>query len=165
MSLATTLLLPVRAAQGVFALIVMAMMADAFVHYWDPPNEVGEIFLVLFTSVWALLVVAYLVIAPIAFPKAAHKYAVLTLEIMTMILWIGSFAALGSFTSKYCYYSRHQQREKKCDEFIAAVVFGAFSWALFVGTTIMAALHCWRTRGGNSEPPHAMKPQQAYTGA
>lgn len=26
-----------------------------------------------------------------------------------------------------------------------------FSRVLFVGTTILAALHCWRTRGGNSE--------------
>lgn len=44
---------------------------------------------------------------------------------------------------------------------------GDFSRLLFVGTTIMAALHVWRTRGGSSEPAHAMKVQPAapYQGA
>ncbi|OBT63216.1 hypothetical protein VE03_07775 [Pseudogymnoascus sp. 23342-1-I1] len=163
MSLATTLLLPVRGAQALFALIVMAMMADATANYWDPPNEVIEVPIVLIFSVWTLLVLIYFVIAPIAFPKAANKYAILVLEIVTMILWIASFASLGDFTSKYCHNPR--LREKKCNEFIVAVVFGAFNWALFVGTTIVAALHCWRTRGGNSEPSHAMKVQPAYAGA
>ncbi|KFY19178.1 hypothetical protein V493_08097 [Pseudogymnoascus sp. VKM F-4281 (FW-2241)] len=138
-------------------------MADATVNYWDPPNEVFEVPLVLFTSVLALFVVAYVVIAPIAFPIAAHKYAILAVEIITMILWIGSFASLGSFTNKYC-RGIVSRREKKCNEFIAAVVFGAFSWILFVGTTIMAVLHCWRTRGDNGEPPHVMKVQPAHTG-
>jgi len=29
----------------------------------------------------------------------------------------------------------------------AAVVFGAFEWLLFAATTVMAAVHCWNTRG------------------
>ncbi|KFY81827.1 hypothetical protein V500_11048 [Pseudogymnoascus sp. VKM F-4518 (FW-2643)] len=154
MSLATTLLLPVRGAQALFALIVMALMADSVAHFWDPPSEVSEVYINLIFSVWALLNLAYLVIAPIAFPKAANKWAILVIETLTMILWIASFASLAAFSSQYCYYNDPRMREKKCDEFMAAVVFGALSWVLFVGTTILAALHCWRTRGGNIEPTY-----------
>ena len=75
----------------------------------------------------ALLVLAYLVITPIVFPRAANKYAILVLELVTMILWIGSFASLGDFTRDLC-DSSLSRREKKCNEFIATVVFGAFSW-------------------------------------
>lgn len=95
-------------------------------HYWDAPNEVGAVYLVLFTSVLALVVLAYLIIA-IVFPKVANKYAILVLELITMILWIGSFASIGYFTGDFC-NNRLIRREKKCREFIVATVFGALSW-------------------------------------
>ena len=85
-----------------------------------------EVPIALIFSVWTLLALAYLIITPIIFPKAANKWAILVVESLTMILWIASFASLGSYTSKYCHNPR--LREKKCNEFIAAIVFGAFSW-------------------------------------
>lgn len=88
----------------------------------------SEVFINIIFSVWALLNLAYLVIAPIAFPKAANKWAILVIETLTMILWIASFASLAAFSSKYCRYDDPRMREKKCDEFMAAIVFGALSW-------------------------------------
>ena len=103
----------------------LADFAIATVNYWDAPYEVTEVPVNLFTSVWTLVVLVYLIFAPIASSKIANKYAILVIEVLTMILWISSFASLGSFTSKYCYFPLH---EKKCNEFIATAVFGALNW-------------------------------------
>ncbi|KFY89925.1 hypothetical protein V498_06252 [Pseudogymnoascus sp. VKM F-4517 (FW-2822)] len=159
----STLLLAVRGAQAVFALIIMALMVDTTEHPWDAPTEVMYDIFVLAFSVWTLIALIYIGIAPFAFPKAANKYAILVFDSITVILWFFNVASLGDFTSKYC--SRSTQQEKKCHEFIATVILGSFNLALFAGTTIAGAFHCWRTRGGNSEPPHAMKAQPAYAGA
>lgn len=81
--------------------------------------------LVLIFSVWTLLALIYIGIAPIAFPKAANKYAILVFDSITVILWIVSVASLGDFTRKYC--TRSTQQEKKCREFIATVILGSFN--------------------------------------
>jgi len=48
----------------------------------------------IFNSVWTLLAVAYLVIAPLKFPDAAHKFAILGVEALTMIFWFAGWIAL-----------------------------------------------------------------------
>jgi len=37
-----------------------------------------------------------------------------------------------------------------CQASQAAAAFGAFEWALFVATTVFAALHVFRTRGSST---------------
>ncbi|KFY34889.1 hypothetical protein V494_06381 [Pseudogymnoascus sp. VKM F-4513 (FW-928)] len=159
MTLASNLLLPIRGAQLVFSLIVMGVTADTTAHYWDAPNEVISDTVLLIVSVWTLLVLSWLVITPIVFPKVANKWAILVLDILTMVLWIVTFPFLADFTAGLCQDS-YSSREKKCKEFKVAVVFGALNSALFIATSIMAAVHCRRTRGGNN-----VLSQPAYAGA
>ncbi|KFY52847.1 hypothetical protein V496_08133 [Pseudogymnoascus sp. VKM F-4515 (FW-2607)] len=159
MTLAETLLLPVRVIQAVLAVIILGLLADVTTN-WYTASEVNFL---IFASVWTLLAVAYLVIAPLTFATAAHKYGILVAEALTMLFWFAGFIALADLLGAVGCTSR---RGKACGESIAATVFGAFEWLLFLGTTILAALHVWRTRGGSSEPAHAMKVQPTtYQGA
>lgn len=89
-------------------------------HWYDwSPSQVN--FLV-FTSVWTLLALAYLVIAPWKFPTAAHKYAVLAVEALTMLFWFAGFIALAVFlTDRPCYGT-------VCNDAKALTVFAAFEW-------------------------------------
>ncbi|KAJ9641827.1 hypothetical protein H2199_005040 [Coniosporium tulheliwenetii] len=89
--------LPLRILQALFALIVF----------------------LLFTSIWTLLALIYLIVAPARFPQYAHKFGILGVEAVTMLFWFAGF--------------------------IAAAVW-VDSWLLFTATTAMAALHVWRTR-------------------
>ncbi|KFX97105.1 hypothetical protein O988_05033 [Pseudogymnoascus sp. VKM F-3808] len=159
MALMETILFPVRVVQALFAIIVLGLLADVTTN-WYTASEVNFL---IFTSVWTLLAVAYLVIAPLTFATAAHKYGILVAEALTMLFWFAGFIALADLLGRVGCTSR---AGKACSESIAATVFAAFEWLLFAGTTILAALHVWRTRGGSSEPAHAMKVQPApYQGA
>ncbi|KFY71415.1 hypothetical protein V499_08367 [Pseudogymnoascus sp. VKM F-103] len=159
MDLAETLLLPVRAVQALFAIIVLGLLADVTTN-WYTASEVNFL---IFASVWTLLAVAYLVIAPLTFPAAAHKHAILVAEALTMLFWFAGFIALADLLGKVGCTSR---QGKACGESIGGTVFAAFEWLLFLGTTALAALHVFRTRGGSSEPAHAMKVQPTpYQGA
>jgi len=134
--------LPLRIVQGVFAIIVLgltAYVANWWGGHWHQfsPSEVN--FLV-FTSVWTLLALAYLIIAPARFATAAHKYGILAAEAVTMIFWFAGFIALAAFLSdRVCFGS-------VCSAAKAATAFAAFEWLFFAGSTLMAALHCYRTR-------------------
>ncbi|KAH8599247.1 membrane-associating domain-containing protein [Bisporella sp. PMI_857] len=152
--------LPIRVIQLIFAIAILgftAYAADKWDDWWDSPSEVN--FLV-FTSVWTLLAVIYLWLAPIKFPAAAHKFAILGVESVTMIFWFAGFIALAAFLDDInCRWSR------VCRVSIAATVFAAFQWVLFTITTVWAALHVWRTRGTHSTEPAPAVQQAPYTGA
>jgi len=136
-----------RAAQGFLALLILGLMAfvvsdwhHTSYYTWSPSQ--AKFF--LFTACWTLLAVVYLAFAPARFPDAAHKFAILGVEFVTMIFWFAGWVALavllgdigcGSWTA--------------CQVAEAATVFGAFEWLLFVITMVISALHVWRTRDGN----------------
>jgi hypothetical protein len=50
----------------------------------------------LFTAIWTLLAVAYLVFAPTRFPRAAHKFAILGVEALTMLFWFAAWVAVAA---------------------------------------------------------------------
>lgn len=84
----------------------------------------------LFTSVWTLLCVAYLVLAPSRFPAAAHKYAIAGVEALTMLFWFAAFVAgavrwnsgvLADKVGRQVFRTWYQVG-------VAAVVFAAFTW-------------------------------------
>ncbi|KAK5000472.1 hypothetical protein LTR66_000671 [Elasticomyces elasticus] len=136
--------LPLRIAQALFAIIVFAL--TAFVaHWWHEfyraaaPSQVGFL---LFTSIWTILALLFLILAPWKFPAAAHKFAILGVEAITTLFWFAGFIAQAVFLSHSTACYGHV-----CNSAKAAAVFGAFEWLLFVGTLIMAALHVFRTRG------------------
>jgi hypothetical protein len=140
--------LPLRIAQGFLALLVLGLMSYV-VSNWNGPYgswSPAEANFLLFVSVWSLLAVAYLIIAPARFPTAAHKFGILAAEAITMIFWFAGFIAFAVLLTDWgC------RRGSPCRTSQAAVVFAAFEWLLFSATTIMASLHVWRTRDGTSK--------------
>jgi hypothetical protein len=78
----------------------------------------------LFDGIWSLIAVPYLIIAPTLFPIAAHVYALLAVEAVTMIFWFAGFIAVAVAlpSPSYCNLFTF------CKATTAATVFGAFSW-------------------------------------
>lgn len=79
----------------------------------------------LFTSIWTLLAVAYLVLSPTRFPKAAHKYAILGVEALTMLFWFAAFVAVAARWGDSWWAGR---RGTFYGSGVAAIVFSAFTW-------------------------------------
>jgi len=135
--------LPLRIIQGFLAALILILDA-VVVHNWSwvtwSPSEAN---FVLFCAVWTLLVVAYLAFAPMFAPTAAHKFGILAAEVLTTIFWFAGWIALASLLGDI----RTCDHWHTCRIAIAADVFSAFEWLLFSVTTVMAALHVWRTRG------------------
>lgn len=76
----------------------------------------------VFASVWTVLALNYLVIAPWKMPRIANKFAILGVEALTMIFWFGGFIALAVFLGgRVCY-------GHVCSVAKAATAFAAFEW-------------------------------------
>lgn len=92
----------------------------------------------VFASVWTLVILLYLSLAPRVLSAVAHPVAMLALDALTMLFWFAGFVALAVF---------HHQAEEVylgdgygdvykgcsiaggfCGEVEAAVVFGALEW-------------------------------------
>lgn len=138
---------PLRLAQAILTIIILGIMAyvvNQFDGYWWSSSPSQANFL-LFCSIWTLLVVAYLVVAPLRFPAASHKFAILAVEFVTMIFWFAGFIAYAVFIT-----GCDRVGTSVCRASEAGVTFGAFEWVLFLVTTFMAALHVLNTRNTNN---------------
>lgn len=119
-----TLILPLRLAQALFSIIVLGLTAHIIDLYRGPQGygwTPDSIDFMLFTSIWTLLAVAYLVLAPSRFPAAAHKYAIIGVEAVTMIFWFAAWVAVASWWGR-------GWRGGVWGEGVAAIVFAAFVW-------------------------------------
>jgi hypothetical protein len=117
-------ILPIRIIQGVLAIIILGLMAyasNSWSWFWSP----SSVNFLIFTSVWTLLAVAYLVIAPMRFPAAAHKFGILAAEFITMIFWFAGFIAVASLLGDIECGRSHWG---PCNASIAGDVFAAFEW-------------------------------------
>ncbi|KAL1311154.1 hypothetical protein AAFC00_001356 [Neodothiora populina] len=142
MALGFNILLPIRIAQAVLAIIVLGLTAyvtNWWHGYWRSlgPDEVN--FLV-FASVWTILALIYLVLAPMRFQKFAHMFAILAVEAVTMIFWFAGFIALAVFLGDRICFGHI------CGSAKAACVFAAFEWVLFAVTTTLSALDVFGAR-------------------
>jgi hypothetical protein len=146
MALFEALMLPIRATQFLFSIIVLGVLAYAS-HDWAWSWSPSSINFLIFTSVWTLLALVYLVLSPIHYKPAAHKYGILAVEAVTMIFWFAGFIALASYLNDVNCGRAHWG---PCRAAIAGDVFAAFEWLLFTFTTVLAALHCFRTRNSHS---------------
>eukprot|EP00914_Ancora_sagittata_P030889 GHVO01062332.1.p1 GENE.GHVO01062332.1~~GHVO01062332.1.p1 ORF type:complete len:177 (+),score=6.21 GHVO01062332.1:54-533(+) len=154
---APAIVLGLRGVQVVFSIIVLGLTAYLVDVYNGPytnwsPHSVN---FMLFTSIWTLLAVAYLVLSPTRFPRAAHKYAIGAVEFLTMLFWFAAFIAVavrwnnsgwGWGLIDTTFYQAG----------VAAIVFSAFLWLTFVATTALAALHIRRTPKNDTAPPPDM---------
>jgi hypothetical protein len=81
----------------------------------------------LFTSIWTLLAVAYLVLTPTRFPRAAHKFVIGAVEFLTMLFWFAAFVAVAvRWSNAYWGAYGHHGTFYGCG--VAAIVFSAFLW-------------------------------------
>lgn len=121
-------ILPLRAVQALFSIIVLGLTAyiiDAYrgpVGGWSPDS----VDFMLFCSIWTLLVVAYLVLAPSRFPAAAHKYAIIAVEAVTMIFWFAAWVAVASWWGDVWHASG--SHHPVWSSGVAAIIFSAFIW-------------------------------------
>lgn len=76
----------------------------------------------IFCSVWTILALLYLVVAPLRFPLTAHKFGVLAAEALTTIFWFAGFIAIAVFLSDRVCFGH------VCSVAKAATVFAAFEW-------------------------------------
>ena len=153
---APAIVLGLRGVQAVFSIIVLGLTAylvDAYTGpYWSwSPHSVN---FMLFTSIWTLLAVAYLVLAPTRFPKAAHKFAIAGVEFLTMLFWFAAFVAVAVRWGDSWWGAGRRGTFYGCG--VAAIVFSAFLWLTFVATTILSALHIRRTNRNDTSPPPDM---------
>ncbi|KAF2674464.1 hypothetical protein BT63DRAFT_10771 [Microthyrium microscopicum] len=141
--------LPLRIAQGFFALLDLILLSYSSNHWANGYRYAGispsEVNFMIFCSAWTLLAVAFLVLAPVHFETAAHKYAILGVEAVTCIFWFAGWIALAVLLGDIGvrYWTPAQVAA-------AATAFGAIEWLLFTATTAMAALHVHRTRNHHS---------------
>lgn len=139
--------LPLRAVQAVLSIIILGLSAygtppplpiflttssnnspPLVIDTWNGPFNEGwtpsSVNFMLFTSIWTLLAVAYLVITPTRFPSLAHKWAIFAVEAITMIFWFAAWVAVAALWGDIGCGSRGGA----CGAGTAAIVFGAIEW-------------------------------------
>ncbi|KAI1083841.1 membrane-associating domain-containing protein [Whalleya microplaca] len=128
------IILGLRAAQLFFAFIVMGL--SAYVANWynvdtltSSPSQVNFL---LFSSLFTILSVSYLELAPRFAPRVSHPYAAMSLEILNALFYFGGFIALAVFMSKLLFC-----RGSVCGSARADIAFGAFEFLLWTGSAVL----------------------------
>ena len=160
-------MLVIRVVQFVFTVIVLGLTAHVSNLSYYTPSEVNFL---LFTSIWTLLILIYLIVTELKFQQYAHKFVVLGVEFLTMLFWFSGFIALAVWLSDVGCSDTRASGAKVCQELNAATAFGAFNWfvariapdirrltwvcrVLFAITTAMATIHVLRSRGSSDTRP------------
>ncbi|KAI8942854.1 hypothetical protein NX059_000894 [Plenodomus lindquistii] len=148
---APAVVLGLRGVQVLFSIIVLGLSAYLVDSYWSSPHSIR---FMLFTSIWTLLAVAYLTLTPTRFPRAAHKFAILGVEFLTMLFWFAAFVAVAvRWGDAYWGWTGHGTFYGSG---VAAIVFSAFLWLTFVVTAALAALHVRGSSRNDTAPAPAM---------
>ncbi|KAK3172041.1 hypothetical protein OEA41_004125 [Lepraria neglecta] len=151
------IVLGICAIQFLFAIIILGLTGHIASDFYTPSQDSYE----LFCAVWTVLILLYLALAPRFFPNFAHPLAILGLNALTMLFWFAAFISMavlhhqldnigegdyyGDYLGGFCSFVGTY-----CPILEAAAVFGAFEWALFVATTILAALAAFRGHSSKS---------------
>ncbi|KAK4136270.1 hypothetical protein BT67DRAFT_399551 [Trichocladium antarcticum] len=134
----------VHAVAAVFAIIVMGLMSyivSPFNHSWTP----SSLSFMLFTSIWTLLVLAYIALSPIYLASIFHAIVALILEWITMIFWFGGSIALAVYWG-----APSCGGDTYCGSAEAAIAFGFFLWVLFAFLVVLNSIEFVRGRGGDT---------------
>ncbi|KAJ5145681.1 uncharacterized protein N7515_000245 [Penicillium bovifimosum] len=140
---------PVRIVQALFGIIVIGLTGYV-VSTWDGWAWSDTVNFLLFLGCWtAFVAVPYLALAPIWFPRLAHRYVVPAVEVITMIFWFAGFIAMGALLPRprLCHSS-------VCSSLQAATVFGAIEWVLFAVTSYFAIVDVMHHRRGVAPKTH-----------
>ena len=149
------------------------------------PDQVNFL---LFTAVWTLIAIAYLALSPVYKPQWAHKYAIVAVDAVTMVFWFAGFIALAVLVTElslcfgnvchaaqaaivfaaftwYVYpsemkmlYKHRNLRQASLSFLLEISALTSDTRLLFVATTVLAAMHVWRTRQtSDPAPAHDME--------
>ncbi|CAG7563269.1 unnamed protein product [Fusarium equiseti] len=144
----------VHAVLAVFLIIELGLTAyivDA-TDWWGGNSPASYSFL-LFCSVWSILMLLYLALAPLFAPRIYHNMVALGILALTSLFWFAGATAVAAHIGV-----PHCRGNTFCQSAQAAVAFGYFIWAIFTGLTIMEALAFMRGRGhtahADTKPGH-----------
>lgn len=102
----------------------ISVVIDQYTNPWASWSPHSLNFM-LFTSVWSLLAVAYLTLAPTRFPRAAHKSAIAAVEFLTMVFWFAAFIAVAVLW-RDIYWGHGYGTFHNCG--VTAIVLSALLW-------------------------------------
>jgi len=150
-------LLPLRGVAVLFAIIELGLTAYGVSYYdgcaiidgFEYCDNIGSVNFLLFTSLWSLLVLAYL-LATLRFGRFSHPIASFVLLLLTSLFWFSGFIALAVAVGGGCGLNH------ACQTMAAASAFGAFLWIIFLVDAVFAGMAAFggsRTSGQNFGQP------------
>ncbi|KAK4644671.1 hypothetical protein QC761_306940 [Podospora bellae-mahoneyi] len=137
MSLFKTVILPLRAIQGVFALLVLAL--SSYVAHWyntttviSSPSSINFLFFASLYSLLSILALEFLIPRFVAPKTAASNYIALGVELSNVLFWFAGFVGLAVFLSKLLFC-----RGSVCQSAQADVAFAAAAWLVWIGSGVI----------------------------
>jgi hypothetical protein len=139
-----------HAVLAVFLIIELGLMAY-LVDWWWSPSSYN---FMLFNTIWSILVLLYLALTTTVLTRFFHAMVALGLLIVTTIFWFaGSIAMAAWLGVPNCHHST------PCGSAQAAIAFGFFIWAIFLGLTVLEGMAFMRGRGpsahADTKPGHS----------
>ncbi|KAK9476531.1 membrane-associating domain-containing protein [Lipomyces japonicus] len=148
--------LGLRVAQAFFAIITLGLTAST-VH--DIQGGGAAAYL-LFVSLLTLLALAYLVFAPIYYPKFIHFWVFFpfVVDLVLNVFWFTGFIAMAAiygpyscsafgYYGGYYYYYGSSRWSSGCKTGKAAIAMAAITWILFILSSIFLGLQTFRHAG------------------
>ncbi|KAI5458252.1 membrane-associating domain-containing protein [Mariannaea sp. PMI_226] len=136
----------------VFLIIELGLLAYLVDIFFDSPSSYN---FMLFNTVWSFLILAYLVVATVFITRIYHGLVALGLLVVTTIFWFSGSIAMAAWLGAPTCHST------PCSSAQAAIAFGFFIWAIFMGLTIVEGLGFMRGRSSSSHVETA-KPGHSY---
>ncbi|KAF3070549.1 hypothetical protein GL218_00117 [Daldinia childiae] len=153
-------ILAIRAAQLIFGIILLGL--TAYVAHWYNVDTLtsspSQINILLFASLYTIVSVLYLELAPRFVPKISHPLAAFGLATSNALFHFAGFIALSVFMSKLLFC-----RGSVCGSAQASIAFGAMEFLLWAAFAIFAGKEVVQggflpKRGPKSQSP--LKPSE-----
>ncbi|PHH73769.1 hypothetical protein CDD83_4672 [Cordyceps sp. RAO-2017] len=161
MAIGSGILAIVHAVLAAFLVIELGLtsyvVSRTNIGWWS--NTPSQFSFMLFASIWSLLALIYLALAPRFFERLYHGLVALGLLVITTLFWFGGSIAMAAFVGvpdcrgRFCSTVQSAQ---------AAVAFGFFIWAIFTFLSVVEGMASLKGRARADTP--ARKPGQPYPG-
>ncbi|EJT79136.1 hypothetical protein GGTG_04225 [Gaeumannomyces tritici R3-111a-1] len=140
-----SLILPIRATQAVFSIIVMGLSGYVanWYHFSTLTESPSQVNFQVFSAVFSILSVAYLEGSQRFFPRAANPIAALAIEAINVIFFFSGFIALAVFINGLVFC-----RGTVCGSARASTAFSSFLWLLWSASLGLTAMAHLRNNGG-----------------
>ncbi|KAI1210356.1 membrane-associating domain-containing protein [Annulohypoxylon truncatum] len=143
------IILGLRAAQVVFAVVVMGL--TAYVAHWynvdtltSSPSQINWL---LAVSIFTIISVLYLELTPRFVPKLSHQLVAMGLEASNALFYFAGFIALSVFMSRLLFC-----RGSVCGAAQASIAFGAMEFLLWTASAILVGKEVSKSGLGLSLP-------------